>query len=79
MISENAVLAFLLAGFGLFFIVKGEVPIIKNRVVQGFYAQILGGIMLLAAPLHLLYGDPVCLGTFILVIIIGLITSEKKS
>jgi hypothetical protein len=79
MAISDMVSAFFLAAFGIFFIVKGEVPIMKDRVVKGSYARILGGIALLAAPLYLLYGEPFCTGTFILIVIIGFITSKKTS
>ena len=66
--------------FGIVALVKGEFKITGKRKVSGTMGRILGILLLVGAGAGLLFGEYgalVQIGAFILVIIIGLITSEK--
>jgi hypothetical protein len=69
----------ILAIFGIVALVKGEFKITSNRKVSGSVGKALGVLMLLGAALPLVAGSQtiIPLGTLVLVIIIGLATSEK--
>jgi hypothetical protein len=71
------IFAIIMAVFGIALLIKGEFKVTNNRLVKGSVARILGGLTLLSVPLLLLYGEPFCTGTFILVVVIGLLTAEK--
>ena len=66
--------------FGFVALAKGEFKITKGRKVSGSMSKILGVLLLIGAGAGLLFGDYgalVQIGAFIIVIIIGLATSEK--
>jgi hypothetical protein len=70
----------LLAVFGIIALAKGEFKITGKRKVSGTVGRVLGVLMLIGAALPLVIGQSgvfIMLGTLILVIIIGLSTSEK--
>jgi hypothetical protein len=68
----------LLLIFGLIALIKGEFKITGGRRVKGSIGRALGVLMLIGAALPLLIGTAgISVGIFVLVIIIGLVTSEK--
>jgi uncharacterized membrane protein len=71
----------LLAAFGVFALAKGEFNITQNRKVSNLTARVLGGFLLLWAIAGLLlgqqFGTLIQILAFVLVLIVGLILSEK--
>ncbi|MGB2964115.1 MAG: hypothetical protein WBB69_09015 [Anaerolineales bacterium] len=72
------------AVFGILGLVKGEFKITRNRKVKGSIGRVLGGLLLIAAAVPLftpvdysLYGALIRWGLLVVVIVIGLTTSEK--
>ncbi len=66
--------------FGLIALVKGEFKITSGRKVSGTTGRVLGVLLLIGAGSGLLFGEfgsLVQIGAFVLVIVIGLATSEK--
>lgn len=70
--------------FGLLGLIKGEFKITGNRMVKGSVGRVLGVLLLLAGGIPLLIPREYSLlalivrwGTLLLVIVIGLATSEK--
>lgn len=72
-------LQILLLVFGIAALAKGEFKITGGRKVKGSIGRALGVLMLIGAGLPLLteYGGAIAIGILILIIIIGLVTSEK--
>jgi hypothetical protein len=71
------IFAIIMAVFGMALLIKGEFKVTNNRLVKGSIARVLGGVSLLSAPLFVFYGEPFCTGTLLLVIAVGLLTSQK--
>ena len=72
------------AVFGILGIVKGEFKITSNRKVKGSIGRILGGLLLIAAAAPIFFPEDFLLfaaiiryGLLVVVIVIGLVTSEK--
>jgi uncharacterized transporter YbjL len=72
-------LAILMAIFGIIALAKGEFKITGGRKVKGSTGRTLGVVLLLGAAAVLIpdYGGLIQLGLLVLVIVIGLATSEK--
>lgn len=67
------------AVFGIIALAKGEFKITGSRKVRGSVSRVLGVLLLIAAGLPYIteYGVWVRWGLLVVVIIIGLVTSEK--
>ncbi len=70
--------------FGFLGLVKGEFKITRNRKVKGSIGRVLGGLLLIAAAVpffipveYSLFGVIIRWGLLVVVIVIGLVTSEK--
>jgi len=72
-------LTILLLVFGIAALAKGEFKITGGRKVKGSIGRVLGVIMIIGAgaPFVTEYGGAIQLGLLIIVIIVGLATSEK--
>ena len=69
----------LLLVFGIVALIKGEFTITGKRKVSGSLGRVLGVLMLVGAALPLVIADSAAipLSTTVLVIIIGLVASER--
>ena len=72
------------AVFGILGLVKGEFKISRHRKVKGSIGRVLGGLLLLGAVVPffmpeelVLYAAIIRYGLLVVVIVIGLATSEK--
>jgi len=72
-------LAILLLVFGIIALAKGEFKITGGRKVKGDIGRVLGVLMIIGAgaPFITQYGGVIQIAVLILVIVIGLATSEK--
>ncbi len=74
----------LFAVFGILGLAKGEFKITRNRKVKGSTGRVLGGMLLIAAAApfftpveYSIYGAIIRWGLLVVVIVIGLATSDK--